>query len=478
MCDDGWLGHTDHGSASRFREYVDVLGRAVGHEDRREPVRLYLTGLCLPGERKSVEPMAARVDPRHVRARHQSLHHFVASSPWDDAAVLRGVRGWVLDVLGRHGEVAGWIVDDTGMPKKGKHSVGVARQYCGALGKQENCQVAVTLTLANDAASVPVAYRLYRPEAWANDRERRRAAGVPDEVSFRTKWQIALAQIADVQREGVAAAPVLADAGYGTVTAFRDGLTEMDIPYVLGVLGETSAWSPGKSPLPPRPWRGQGRPPSQFQRADGHRPESLRAVAAALPAHAWRSSSWREGTRGAMGSRVAGVRVRPAHRDENRGRLRPEEWLLIEWPRSESEPTKYWLSTLPVGTPLPQLVRLAKLRWRIERDYQELKDEFGLDHFEGRGWRGFHHHGTLCIAAYSFLAAERARLSPPEPLSFLRPARLPRGFHPRGAPRPPRTSRRNLHPHPSALPTTRPSAPRSLPVLRPLRRTVLYFLTQ
>jgi SRSO17 transposase len=176
----------------RFREYLDSLGRAVGHQDRRDPLRCYLTGLCLPGERKSVEPMAARVDPRHVRARHQSMHHFVTNAPWEDAAVLRAARDWVLDALERHGPVAAWIVDDTGIPKKGRHSVGVARQYCGVLGKQENCQVAVTLTLANEAVSVPAAYRLYLPEVWANDPKRRRAAGVPDAVPFRTKWELAL----------------------------------------------------------------------------------------------------------------------------------------------------------------------------------------------------------------------------------------------------------------------------------------------
>src|SRR5436189_4267676 len=196
--------------AQRFHAYVERLTAALGHQDRHEPVRAYVTGLCLPGDRKSIEPMAARVDPRHVRARHQSMHHFVANAPWDDAAVLRVARTTVLAALERHGPVAAWVVDDTGIPKKGRHSVGVARQYCGVLGEQDNCQVAVRESVAHERASVPVAYRLYLPEAWAQDQRRRRAAGVPDTGAFRPKWQIALEQISQLTGEGVPAAPVVA----------------------------------------------------------------------------------------------------------------------------------------------------------------------------------------------------------------------------------------------------------------------------
>src|SRR5207245_4068768 len=204
--------------APRFHAYVERLTTAIGHRDRHGPLRAYVTGLCLPGDRKSVEPMAARVDPGHVRARHQSLHHFVANAAWDDAAVLRAAWETVLATLERHGPVAAWVVDDTGIPKKGRHSVGVTRQYCGVLGKQDNCQVVVTVTLANEAVSIPGAYRLYLPEVWARDRRRRRTAGVPDEVSFETKWQIALKQIDELRREGVPVALVVADAGYGGTT--------------------------------------------------------------------------------------------------------------------------------------------------------------------------------------------------------------------------------------------------------------------
>jgi SRSO17 transposase len=362
------------------------------------------------------------------------MHHFVASAPWDARAVLRVARDWVLEPMARHGPVGAWIVDDTAFPKKGQHSVGVARQYCGVLGKQENCQVAVSVSAANDAVSVPLAYELYLPESWAHDRTRRRRAGVPPAVPFRPKWQIALAQILTLQAEGLPPAPVGADAAYGDVTEFRDRLTTAGIPYVVGVKGDTTVWRPGQAPAPPKPYGGRGRPPTRLRRTAQRHPVSLRRLAAELPAAAWHGVTWREGTRGTMRSRFARVRVRPAHRDERRTTPRADEWLLIEWPAGAAEPTKYWFSTLPAAIPIADLVRLAKLRWRIERDYQELKDELGLDHFEGRGWLGFHHHGALCIAAYAFLAADRATLSPPEPLSFLRPARLPKGFKPRGAP--------------------------------------------
>lgn len=417
----------------RFKRYIREIAAATGHADRHKPLEAYLTGLLLPGERKSVEPMAALIDPRHVGARHQSMHHFVAMADWEDAPVIRIARNAVLDAMERHGAVAGWIVDDTGIPKKGRHSVGVARQYCGVLGKQDNCQVAVSLTLAHEAVSVPAGYRLYLPESWANDKARRLAAGVPKEIRFQTKWQIALDMIDSLRAEELPSAPVLADAGYGVVTAFRDALTERQIPYVVGISGETTMWPPGMEPLPPHAWSGKGRPPSRIRRSSKKRPAPVLELAKHAPEDLWQDICWREGTRGKMTSRFSFLRVRPAHRDENRHKPREVEWLIVEWPRGEKEPTKFWLSTMPEDTPPEQLIRLGKLRWRIERDYEELKGSFGLDHYEGRGWRGFHHHGSLCIAAYAFLAAERARLSPPEPLSFLRAADVPRRFKPRGA---------------------------------------------
>ena len=238
-------------AAGRFAAFVEQLGGVLGHADRREPLRAYLSGLLLAGERKSVEPMAARVDPAHVGARHQSMHHFVAQAPWRDAAVLAAARDWALAQLERHGPVAAWVVDDTGMPKKGTHSVGVAKQYCGVLGKQENCQVAVAVSLAHPVLSVPAAYRLYLPEAWAGDRRRRAAVGIPAAVAFAPKWQLALAALDDLLADEVPQAPVLADAGYGDTTEFREGVTGRHLPYVLGVKARTTGWPRGAPPRAP-----------------------------------------------------------------------------------------------------------------------------------------------------------------------------------------------------------------------------------
>jgi SRSO17 transposase len=427
------MGRRSTSGASRFDDYVSRLGEELGHVDRLEPLRAYLTGLLLPGERKSVEPMAAKIDPRRVSSRHQSMHHFVASAPWDWNPVLAVARDYGLEQIERHAPVSTWVVDDTGMPKKGSHSVGVARQYCGRLGKQDNCQVVVTLSMANTIMSVPCAYRLYLPEVWTQDRKRCREAGIPDDVLFATKWEIALAAIDDLLAESLPPAPVTADAGYGMVTAFRDGLTRRALSYAVAIPSETSLWPPGSVPLGPKRWSGRGRPATRVRRTPRHHPLSARELAHGLPVASWKTVRWREGTRGTMHSRFAAVRARPAHRDENLHEPRPEEWLLVDWPQGEKEPRKYWLSTVPEDASLEELVHLAEIRWRIDRDYQEMKSELGLGQYEGRSWRGFHHHGTLCIAAYAFLAAERARLSPPEPLAFLKPARLPKDFRPRGA---------------------------------------------
>jgi SRSO17 transposase len=421
--------------AARFDQFTDRLCSVIGHADRHKPLRAYVTGLLLPGDRKSVEPMAAKIDPRHVSALHQSMHHFVANAPWDEREVLAVARDHALAQLERHAPVGAWVVDDTGIPKKGRHSVGVARQYCGVLGKQENCQVVVTVSLVNRTMSVPAAYRLYLPESWAEDPERRREATIPRQVSFVPKWRIALEEIDRLLEEDLPPAPVVADAGYGDTTAFRDAITARGFSYAVGIKPETTVWPPGKGPLPPKPYGGRGQPPKVLRRDADHQPLSVRTLAESLPSRAFKTVQWREGTKGTMRSRFAAVRVRPAHRDERRHEPREIEWLVIEWPKGKKEPTKYWLSTVPEDVDLPELVALAKIRWRIERDYQELKDQIGLDHYEGRGWRGFHHHGILCIAAYCLLAAERGRLSPPQPLAFLQPAPLPKGFAPRGSPR-------------------------------------------
>src|SRR5918911_597321 len=351
------------GWEERFGDYVERLGDVLGHADRRAPPRAYCTGLLLPGERKSVEPMAARVDPARVGAAHQSLHHFVAKAAWDDAALLAAVQAYALPAMLERGPV------------------GAARQYCGQLGRRENCQVAVTLSVATERASLPVAYRLYLPEAWADDPVRRALAGVPEEVAFATKPAIALDQIGRASADGVPPGVVVTDAGYGNDTDFRDGVTGLGLPYVAGILGTTGLWPPGTGPLPAEPRSGRGRPPKRLRRGPGHQPLAAETPAAGPPGDGWKAVTWREGTAGELASRFAAVRVRPAHDDFRRTEPRAEEWVLAERPEGQKEPTKYWLSSLPAAATLEELVATAKLRWRVERDFEELKQELGLGHF-------------------------------------------------------------------------------------------------
>jgi len=424
--------------ASRFAAYVAAITPALGHADRAAPFHSYCAGLLLPGDRKSVEPMAARVQPGRVRAAHQSLHHFVAKADWSDDAMLAAVAEHVLPVITQRGPIRALIVDDTGMPKQGRHSVGVARQYCGQLGKQDNCQVAVSLSAANDHASLPLACRLYLPQEWADDPARRDQAGVPDDVVFQTKPRIALDQLGAARAAGIDADFVLADAGYGNDTDFRDGIADLGLPYAVGIQSTTTVWPPGMEPLPPKPWSGRGRRTSVIRRDDEHQPVSAKQLALGLPKKAWRRVTWREGTNAKLASRFAAVRVRPAHRDYERSTPRPEEWCLIEWPADQAEPTKYFLSTLPPNTSRRALVNATKLRWRIERDYQDLKQELGLGHYEGRGWRGFHHHATLCIAAYGFLLCQRGAFPPSGQggAVLIEEPAVPAGYRPRGSPNP------------------------------------------
>jgi len=458
-----------------YQRYMKYLCEALGHQDRHVGFSDYSRGLMLPIERKSVEPLAAHIDPEHVSAKHQSLHHLVADSEWSDVAVVGRVREWVMPRLGVGGGCY-WIVDDTGFPKKGTHSVGVARQYCGQLGKQDNCQVAVSLSLASERGSVPIDWRLYLPEKWAKDRRRRKKAGVPTAVKFLTKPEIALEQIQAAKAAGVPIGIVLADAGYGNETAWREALDEMELEYCVGVQSVTTVWAAGAGPVPPKAKNKIGRPATRWRRVPGSTPLSVKELAETLPPQRWRTVGWREGTNEPLSSRFAAVRVRAAHRDDKGLRApRAEQWLLIEWPVDQAEPTKYWLSTLPATTPLVKLVRTAKMRWRIERDYQELKQEFGLSHYEGRGWRGFHHHATLCIAAYGFLLADRLKHGDSKKNSTRsKAATLPQDYTPRGSPtratsrarfhRDPALSARLQHHHPTT---------RSMPQLRQMESTLM-----
>jgi SRSO17 transposase len=415
-------------SETRFFAYVEGLSSVIGHADRTGPLNDYCVGLLMPGDRKSVEPIAAITAPARTAAQHQSLLHFVAESPWSDAVVLSKVRELVQPSIERGGPIEAWIVDDTAFPKKGVHSVGVARQYCGQLGKQDNCQVAVSLSIANHHASLPIAYRLYLPHDWAEDTRRRRKAKVPVEIEFKTKPDIALEQIQAAHTAGVPTGVVLMDAGYGSSTELRAGVSALELSYVAAIQPQTKLWAL----LPRRPTARDARPRGRTAK---HRRISAEKLAMSLPKQAWKKITWCEGSADWLSSRFARFRARAAPASDKLAIDQREEWILIEWPKEESKPTKYWLSTLPEVTSFERLVDLAKLRWRIERDYQELKQEVGLGHYEGRGWPGFHHHATLCIAAYGFLISERETIPPSAPRStaLFPQLTLPDGYRPRGA---------------------------------------------
>ena len=427
--------HDGTGTEARFRTYAADLASVLGHADRVRPFEDYCVGLLSAEGRKSVEPLAAVTAPERTAAQHQSLLHLVAQAPWSDHAVLTRVRELVLPTITRDEPIQAWIIDDTGFPKKGSHSVGVARQYCGQLGKQDNCQVAVSLSVATHQGSLPIGYRLYLPKAWADDPIRRAISGVPDDVRFQTKPEIALQQLRQAVADDVPPAVALMDPAYGNDSKLRAGISELGRTYVAGILPTTTVWRPREAPLPPAPGSGRGRPGKRLRRDETHRPVAAKTLALELAAGAWQQIKWRDGSNAPLRSRFARWRVRPAHDDARRSEPAPEEWLLIEWPDGEAEPDHYWFSTLPADISLERMVDLTKLRWRIERDYLDLKQEVGLGHYEGRGWRGFHHHATLCIAAYGFLFSEKETIPPSGPTRAWRGAQsaLPAGYRPRGS---------------------------------------------
>jgi SRSO17 transposase len=427
--------HDTSGTQERFRAYAADLASVLGHADRVRPFKDYCIGLLSAEGRKSVEPLAAVTAPERTAAQHQSLLHLVAQAPWSDQAVLSRVRERVLPSITRDEPVQAWIIDDTSFPKKGSHSVGVARQYCGQLGKQDNCQVAVSLSVATHQGSLPVDYQLYLPKDWADDPLRRAIAGVPDDIRFQTKPEIALRQLRQAVADGVPPGVALMDPAYGNDSKLRAGISELGLPYVAGILPTTMVWRPGEAALPPAPRSGRGRPGTRLRRDETHQPVSAKTLALGLAADAWQTITWRDGSNTPLTSRFARWRVRPAHDDAKRSEPAAEEWLLIEWPQGEAEPDHYWLATLPADVSFEGMVDHAKRRWRIERDYLELKQEVGLGHYEGRGWRGFHHHATLCIAAYGFLISEKETIPPSGHSRTWRRAQpaVPAGYRPRGS---------------------------------------------
>jgi len=388
----------------RFQHFLEDLTESMGRSERRHWAHVYLQGLLLDGERKSIEPIASRIEEADV----QALRQFVGQSPWEVEEVQRRLAHKVVDLLSQP-EV--WIIDETAFPKAGDHSVGVARQYCGTLGKVANCQVAVSLHWATAEASCPILWRLYLPKEWLEDAERAAEVKLPPGTPFRTKTELALEVIDQALGWGLPPLPVVADSYYGNDYGFRQALRQRQLPYAVQVESDTVAWTEYPNlPLPP-PKR-SGRPRKYPPLEALPRPQSLRAVAEQLPASAWRTVAWREGSRGTERSRFAMLRVWAAHGwREQAHPQRVAEWLLVEWPKDEKQPIKYGLAQLgpqPLG--LRRLVRVARARWRVEQDYRELKEELGLDHYEGRQWLGWHHHVCMVSIAYAFLRSEQARL--------------------------------------------------------------------
>jgi SRSO17 transposase len=384
-------------------EYRPLFPRS----DQFKQGQVYLHGLLLDGERKSIEPLSRRVPGGD----EQRLQQFVNQSPWDPAPVLAAYRARMAAAFAADDGVI--VVDDTGFPKQGKHSVGVARQYSGTLGKRANCQVATSLHYASGRGDYPLALRLYLPEGWTGDPERLDRARVPAaERAFRTKWEIALGLLDEVSAEGLPHAVVVADAGYGAVTEFRDGLDQRREPYIVGLLGEEVVLTEPPCWVPHSPKRTRGRPATRAHLAeDGPRPVAIRTLAETLTRT---TVCWREGTRGKLEAEFAWVRVWPAHRWQNGvpadaipAAEATARWLLVEWRRDGT--IKYALSNLHSDTTLEQAVGWWKQRWQVERGYEQLKGELGLDHFEGRSWPGFHHHVAMTFLAYGFLALERQR---------------------------------------------------------------------
>lgn len=412
----------------RLVEFAAEMLGGLARSDQRAKGELYVRGLLLDGKRKSMQPMAARLG-----VDHQQLQQFVTSSTWDYTEVRGRLARWAETFIGPRA----FVVDDTGFPKDGLDSPGVARMYSGSLGKVGNCQVGVSVHAVTDWASAVIDWRLFLPQSWddtatkspevAEEIRRRRARSrIPDQARHREKWRQALDMLDEITGDetsggwGLDPRPVVGDAGYGECTEFRLGLEDRGLPYVLAVKATTSVYSADAEPVTPA-YGGRGRPPVP-RYPDG--PSTLAALALRAGRRALRRVTWRHGTRtgvgnptAAMSSRFLTLRVRPANRVIPRGSdgVLPDCWMIAEWPPGKPEPTDYWLSTLPADTGLRELVQLAKIRWRIEHDYRELKDGLGLDHFEGRSYLGWHRHVTLTALAQAFCTLLRYDPKAPAP---------------------------------------------------------------
>src|ERR1700687_1627478 len=388
-------------------KWLEAFKPCFGHRAQVLALRRYVQGLLSDSARKSMEAMLARVtDP----GSYQSFQHFITDGPWEADAVWRRLRAVIPE---RAGMV---IFDGTSFPKQGSHSVGVARQYCGALGKIANCQVAVTAALWTGARAWVIGALLYLPKLWVSDADRRAVAQVPTGVVFQEKWRQALTLIRRARAAGLHVTAVLADAEFGDVTVFRRALHRWGLPYAVGVSRHLTVF-PGTPAVHVPPSSRRGRPRSQLVLVHATRPIAVRALALALPTRAWRRVTWRNGTNRPWAARFAAVRVTPAHDWRDR-QLAPEVWLLCEQDLGATPRIKYFFVNLPATASVKQLVRLAHQRWAIEQQYQELKTELGFDHFEGRSYPGWQHHVVLTAIAYAFLQRERMRRATDPSLTF------------------------------------------------------------
>lgn len=385
----------------RFDRFIEPFLEVWRSKRRRQWAPIYLRGLLLPGERKSIEPVAARVAPGH----EQELRHFVSESPWEAEPVEQVLWSKADAMLGGHD--AFLIIDDTALPKKGDESVGVAHQYCGALGKQANCQSLVSLTLARGDVPVPIALRLYLPEPWAKDQKRREKVGVPPTVAFQPKWRIALDELKRIKEAGVRFGTVLADAGYGVCADFRRELTDLSLTWAVGIISEHKFYPSNARARMPRA-AGVGRP--RTRALPTHTRSSAKDIVALLPTKAWRRISWRDGTKGPLAADFCAVRVRAADGPETTDRVHlpgDEVWLVAE--RRSATETKYYLTNHAANASLKTIANAIKARWSCEQAHQQLKEELGLDHFEGRSWRGLHNHALMTLICFAFLQQERLR---------------------------------------------------------------------
>jgi len=385
----------DAQGVQRLEAYFQRIGDVLGEDSRRGSFAIYAMGLLGEGERKSIEPIAARAcpEPSKVDAMHQRLLHFAVNSRWSDREVRREAARYALEALTQREPVEAWIIDDTGFLKQGKHSVGVQRQYTGSAGKITNCQIGVSLSVATRTEHLPIDFELYLPESWANDSARRQEARIPEGVTFKTKPQLAVQMIRQALADSVPKGVVLADGAYGTSSEFRAQVRSLGLHYAVGVDPQTTVCL-----LDPT-----GRPQG----------EAVSVKDMALHIHergGFRRCTWRSGTREPLRARFALRRVLAA--GVPKGQQEPL-WLLIEWREGEPEPANYFFVSMPERMSKKQLIRLVMQRWRTERVYEDLKGELGLDHYEGRRFPGWHHHVSVALCCYAFIIAERARHFPP-----------------------------------------------------------------